>query len=90
VQSSVGATLAPIPHFALAMAITACVGYFSHLVADMLVGGLPWPMVPLHSQRVTRGHFKTTGGFDHFLGWLCLAGVVDIVVQGGVTPAGQS
>jgi membrane-bound metal-dependent hydrolase YbcI (DUF457 family) len=79
-----GATLGPTPHFALAVAIAAGAGYFSHLVADMLMGGVPllWPLASSLSQRVTLGHFKTAGGFDHFLGWLCLAGAVAILVAG--------
>lgn len=86
-----GATLGPTPHFALAMSDVAGVGYFSHLVADMLMGGvtLLWPLAPSLSQRVTLGHFKTGGGFDHFLGWLCLAGAVVILASGNGGQVGQ-
>jgi hypothetical protein len=70
-----GYHLGSTPRFATGIALACAIGYFSHLLVDAVMNGVPllWPLTGVSLRhRFTLGHIETGGFIDHLLGWVCL------------------
>jgi len=77
-----GSAIGSSPHFAFGLSLAVLLGYFSHLLIDALMGGIPlfWPLSGSLEHRVTLAHIKTEGLVDRSLGWVLLFGAIVVLV----------
>jgi hypothetical protein len=78
-----GYVLGPTPHFALGMVLAVGIGYFSHLLMDAVMGGVPAfsPLTGGLSHRIVLGRFKVEGVLDRLCGVVFLATAIYLFLR---------